>query len=235
MKERSQAEYTDQAQGTLHDIQSLKKQAKADLRLIKSLIGTFVFLLAAFSVFAAQTFAYFTDSSNSSANQINTGSLEMSIMDVNDGGSFDWSAQPINIMPASVFTYGGVGVQNSGNIPVYIRIKVEKTIIHSEHEISPGWEDLISCNFMANNETLSEDQRDLWIYHEGYYYYKIALVPGDQTTSLFDKVLFSPAMGNEFKNSSIQFTVICQAVQSGGNSPDPTTAWGWPDGNSLSQ
>ena len=235
MKERSQAEFADQTQGTVQEAKS-RKHTKADLRLIRSLIGTFAFIIVAFSIFAAQTYAFFTDSSSSNTNIVDAGSLEMSLIDVNNGGSFDWSAQPMKIMPASVFRYGGVGVQNSGNIPFYVRIKVEKTIIYSEHEISPGWEELITCNFTAANyENLPEDQRSLWVYHEGYYYYKVAVEPGEQTTSLFDKVIFSPAMGNEFANSSIQFSVVCQTVQSGGNSPDPTTAWGWPEENSVSE
>jgi hypothetical protein len=39
-------------------------------------------------------------------------------------------------------------------------------------------------------------------------------------------------MGNEFTNSEIRFTVICQATQANGNSDSPLTAWGWPsEGN----
>ena len=219
-------EYTSQATSA-----EVALKGKTDFRLI---VGTIIFLIVIMAIFAAQTFAYFTYSEDTAANKIISGAVDMSIIEVNNNGNFDWSAQPIKIMPASVYTYGGVGVKNSGTLPIYIRIKVEKTIIHSESEISPGWERLIDCNFMANNESLPEEQRDLWIYHEGYYYYKIALEPEEQTTSLFDKVLFAPEMGNEFKNCSIKFDVICQSVQAGGNSPDPTTAWGWPGENGLS-
>ena len=197
-------------------------------------IGSLIFLIVTVIIFAAETLAYFTHFTGASQNTINSGNLDMSLVQVNDNGSFDWSAEPIRIMPASTYAYGGVGVVNSGNIPMYIRIKVEKTIIQSEHEISPGWEGMIDCNFAASNHSLPDEQQHLWIYHEGYYYYKIALVPGEQTTALFDTVLFSPEMGNEFNNSSIQFKLICQAVQSGGNSADPTTAWGWPEATSGS-
>ena len=203
------------------------KKIVKDKGLRRSLIGSIVFLIAIVSIFAAQTFAYFTDSSVAEANKIITGSIDISIIEVDGNGNFDWSAEPVRMMPATVFTYGQVGVENAGTIPVYIRIKVEKSIIESEHEISPSWEDLINCNFMAGED-------DLWVYHEGYYYYKFALASGEQTTTLFDTVLFAPEMGNEFKNSSIQFKLICQSVQAGGNSPDPITAWGWPEDNSVS-
>ena len=81
---------------------------------------------------------------------------------------------------------------------------------------------------MAKNSTLPEEEQDLWVYHEGYSYYKRALTPGEKTTALFDKVLFAPNMGNNFENCAISLRLICQAVQSNGNSEDPTTAWGWP-------
>ena len=214
-----------------------KKPAAVKDKLLAGLpIGSVISLFVLLILFIGQTYAYFTYSNENNSNKIISGNIDMSIIDVNEnGGDFDWSAEPIKIMPASVYAYGGVGVKNSGTLPIYVRIKVEKNIIQSEHEISPGWEHLIACNFMASNEDLPEEQQDLWIYHEGYYYYKIALAPGEQTTSLFDKVLFAPEMGNEFKNSSIQFKLVCQAVQSGGNSPDPTNAWGWPGENSLSE
>ena len=216
---------------------SAKKTVPVKDKLLAGLpIGSVISLFVLLVLFIGQTFAYFTYSNENNSNKIISGNIGMSLINVSDdGGNFDWSAEPIEIMPASVYTYGGVGVKNDGTLPVYVRIKVEKTIIQSEYEISPGWERLIACNFMANNETLPEEQQDLWIYHEGYYYYKVALAPGEQTTSLFDKVLFAPEMGNEFKNSSIQFKLVCQAVQSGGNSPDPTDAWGWPGESSLSE
>ncbi len=185
-------------------------------------------LLAIMAIFAAQTFAYFRDSSTAESMTITAGSLDISLIEVSRSGSFRMNTEPIKMMPAGVYSYGGVGAKNSGTLPVYVRIKVEKTILQSEHEISPGWESLIACNFGASNEALPEEQRDLWAYNEGYYYYKATLAPGEQTTALFDKVLFSPGMGNEFENSSIRFDVICQSVQASNNSPDPITAWGWP-------
>ena len=197
--------------------------AQASRQLKISLIATFALLLVTITVFVAQTFAYFTDSSTSQYNQIVPGSLDAAIIEVSENGNLNVPAQPVKIMPASVYTYGNVGVENTGTISFYVRIKIVKTILESEHEISPGWEDLIACNFMA-----SEDIQDQWVYHEGYYYYKVALAPGEKTTALFNKVLFSPQMGNEFKNSSIQFQIICQSVQSGGNSDNPVSAWGWP-------
>ena len=226
LNEKDKIEYKSQA---MHDKKTVKKTS-----IMQFPVVSLIFLIAIIAIFAAQTYAYFTYASNNNSNKIISGSVDISLIEVNDNGNFNWSAEPIRIMPASVYAYGGVGVRNTGTLPVYVRIKVEKTIIQSEDEISPGWEDLIRCNFMADNESLPEEQRDLWIYHEGYYYYKIPLESGEETTSLFDKVLFSPEMGNEFRNSVIQFKLVCQSIQSGGNSNDPTTAWGWPEDSGLS-
>ena len=207
---------------------SAEKYNQADKRMIRALIGTFIFLIAIVCIFSAETFAYFNELSEAGQSQIASGRIDASLVEVDGDGSFELTAEPIKIMPASVVSYGSVGAENAGTIPVYIRIKVEKTVLYSEHEIAPGWEHLISCNFTAKNSTLPEEEQDLWVYHEGYYYYKRALTPGEKTTALFDKVLFAPNMGNNFENCAISFRLICQAVQSNGNSEDPTTAWGWP-------
>lgn len=194
--------------------------------------GPIISLIVLVVIFAVQNvsyfFAYFQDSESLGNNKIMSGSMDISIIEVSEDGNYYWTADPVRMIPAGVYNYGGVGVQNNGTIPVYARIKVEKTILRSEHEISPGWEELISCNFMSGGSYS-------WIYHEGYYYYKHALLPGEQTTTLFDTVFFAPEMGNEFENSSIQFKLICQSVQASGNSPDPTTAWGWPVSDSQSR
>lgn len=194
-------------------------------QLRNSLLATFALLLVTMTIFVGQTFAYFTDSQHSQQNRISSGHLDVSIVEMDEEGNLDFSGQPLRMMPATVVNYGsGVAIKNTGTLPMYVRIKVEKKILQSENPISPGWEHLIDCNFMAGDTDTYH-----WVYHEGYYYYKVALQAGEKTPLLFDKVLFSPNMGNEFKNCSIQFILVCQSVQTNGNSDDPLAAWGWPD------
>ena len=181
---------------TEHTPEPVKKNAKKH-RSPYFLIGPIIAMIALAAIFAAQTFAYFTDSAVSENNRIVTGSLDVSLIEVSDDGNYTWSADPIRIMPAGIYTYGGVGAKNSGTIPIYVRIKAEKNILRSEHEISPGWEDLIVCNFKTDAESP-------WVYHEGYYYYKFALASEEQTrcssppkwatnlkTALFNSSLFA--------------------------------------------
>ncbi|MBR4873325.1 MAG: hypothetical protein IKV00_05780 [Clostridia bacterium] len=194
---------------------------KKDKTLEKSLMSALVLLVVTLGFFTAQTYAYFVESTTSSENNIIAGHMEVEVISVHDddGGETDYSAIPTKIMPGSSVTRGDVIVKNAGSLPMYVRIYVEKTIFQSENEISADLDSLIYCNFSTDGT---------WVYQDGYYYYTDALAPGELTTALFDTVIFSPNMGNEFKNSKLQFKVICQSVQSNGNSDDPLTAWGWP-------
>lgn len=195
-----------------------KKKKKT---LEKSLLSALVFLVVTVVLFTAQTYAYFVDSTTSSTNQVITGHLDVELISIrdDDGGEHDYSAIPTKIMPGSSVKQGDVVVKNAGSYPVYVRIRVETHVLQSDNEISADLNGLIYCNFMADGS---------WVYNDGYYYYTEALAPSEKTTALFDTVIFSPNMGNEFKNSKLQFKVICQSVQSNENSDDPLTAWGWP-------
>ena len=201
---------------------------RKDRQFKKSLIATFVMLIAAVAIFCAQTYAYFVDSSASSQNVISAGVLDMEIIELQEGENrTEQSVKPIHILPGTSFNRG-VMVKNEGNLPFYVRIKVEKNVLQSENTIPDGWEELISCNFNVDDETTTDVSEGLWVYRDGYYYYIIAVTPGSSTTALFDTVTISPEMDNAFENSEIQFNVICQAVQSRGNSDSPLTAFGWP-------
>ena len=200
----------------------------------KSLIATFVTLVATVAIFCAQTYAYFVDNSTSSENRIMAGTLDMQFIELQDGDAVERPTTPVYILPGLSFRRG-VSVKNTGTLPFYVRIKVEKTILQSENTIPDGWEELVSCNFSLDDESTHDVVEGLWVYRDGYYYYTIAVAPGSATTPLFDEVMISADMGNAFENSKIQFKVICQSVQSGHNSDSPLTAFGWPDVPAVSE
>ena len=188
----------------------------------RSLLTAVVLLFATIGIFISGTYAYFVSDSSSDNNKIVSGNLDVRIIELQDAGEEgDIEITPMNVYPGTSVKQRKLVFKNSGNIPVYIRIKVEFELIESEIPLSRDLSELISCNFMLGNE-------DAWEYLDGYYYYTAEIAPGTTTVSLFDTVIFSPMMGNEYKNSKIQFKVICQSVQSVGNSEDPLTAWGWP-------
>ena len=207
-----------------------KKKAKS---LKKSLISTVVLLAITVAIFSAQTYAYFSESIASNKNQIVAGNLDVELIKTQNGTQTDHTVSPVKILPGTSVKQG-ISVQNSGTLPVYVRIKVEKTILESENEMPVGWESLIFCNYMLDDESTPNISEGSWRYLDGYYYYITDIAPGSATAPLFDTVIFSPQMGNEFKNSKIQFKVICQSVQSTNNSDSPMTAWGWPAAPAIS-
>lgn len=201
---------------------------KCTKKLRNSLIGSFLLILAVASVFLAQTYAYFWDTNTVMENKIQTGKLDVELLEVqNTGDEILFGTEPVSFIPGATVRKA-VKVSNTGDVPVYVRIKIEKNITDLENNLPDGWEALISCEFNIDDESTANSTEGLWIYRDGYYYYYSKLDPHTITPSLFDKIVFSTLMGNEFANKELEFKVICQSVQANGNSSSPLTAWGWP-------
>ena len=197
---------------------SLEKSTK---RLRNSLILSFVFILVMAAIFSAQTYAYFWDNSEVEDNRIIAGHLNVEFLEVRNTEDTNTVTTPIQFMPGTRVEKN-VTILNSGNLPLYVRIKIEKTIINSEDEMPVGWEELISCNINPDGSS------EKWIYHDGYYYYHTKIEPNSVTSALFDEIYFSERIGNEFAGKRVEFKVICEATQSNGNTSSPLTASGWP-------
>lgn len=73
---------------------------------------------------------------------------------------------------------------------------------------------------------------DNWIYGgDGYFYYKTAVAPGEETQPLFTEVTLNPLMDNDYQESRIDVDVYAQAVQAKNNPApdgDVTRVTGWP-------
>ena len=198
---------------------------KKTKKLGKSLLTSTLLLLITVAIFSAQTYAYFWDSSVAGDNKIITGTTGVEILEVESSGNPEVTyAAPAKFVPGTRVNKI-VRVKNTGNIPVYVRFKIEKTLLNFENEISSGWEDFITCNIDPQS---NGSGAGYWISHDGYYYYYSKLEPQGITEELFDKIYFSIHMGNEFANADLEFKVVCQTVQANGNSDSPLTAWGWP-------
>ena len=191
-----------------------------------SLIATFLFIIAVVGIFAAQTYAYFWDTSTST-NKIRSGYLDVDLIEVDNPGGETLDVEPIKFFPGMKVNKS-VKVSNTGDLPIYVRIKIEKNITNAENDLPEGWEELIYCSFNVDDESTPDVTEKLWIYRDGYYYYYSKIDPNTITPSLFDEIIFSTEMGNEFTNKQLEFKIICQAVQVNGNSSGPLTAIGWP-------
>ena len=210
----------------------LNRQKKKSLR--NSIFSMVAFVFITVLIFSAQTYAYFTDNSQSEKNRIASGTLEVELIEMQntDQGQIAY-VNPVEIMPGTEVSKI-VKVQNTGSLPMYVRIKIEKSINKPENELPDGWRDLIECNFNLDDESTVGVKEGLWTYRDGYYYYNEPLKPGKTTVPLFDAVSFSADMGNEFTNSTILFTVSCQATQANGNADTAMDAIGWPPEESES-
>lgn len=200
---------------------------KSIKKLRNSLIASFLFLVVAVAIFSAQTYAFFWDTKSAGENRIESGSMDVELLEMQGDGQEVESGIPTAFLPGTVVDKT-FKVKNTGEIPLYVRIKIEKTVISGEGEMPNGWQELISCDFNIDDPGTPSILESLWVYHDGYYYYYQSIEAGSISSALFDEIRFSTEIGNEFTCKEIEFKVICQAVQSNGNSGDPLTAWGWP-------
>jgi len=171
--------------------------------------------------FVFGTLAYFTDSVNSGdAIVIETGEIktELTNLTLSEDGD-DLGSGAIPILPGYELAKE-LRVKSTGNIPIYVRVKITLDIrLHDAYldrasEIDPS---LV---------TLSLDESD-WFYDGGYYYFRDVLYEGDSTTSLISSVAFSPAMGNMYQESTLNLGIRMEAVQASMSTTGPLDAPGW--------
>ena len=206
----------------------LQKQKKKSMKL--SLIAAIAFVFITVLLFSAQTYAYFTSGVENDKNKIVSGNLDIELIELQDTGMGETAyINPVEIMPATSVSKI-VKVENAGNLPVYIRIKIEKSINKPENSLPANWESFITCDFDLDDESTPAVE-GLWTYRDGYYYYNLPLEAGNATVPLFENVSFSAEMGNAFTNSTISFTVKCEATQANGNGDTAMEAVGWPTAN----
>ena len=175
------------------------------------------FLIVAFSIAAViallggATLAYFTHE-DVAKNYISAGKVDFVIHEnTSEGGLFP--AEGIEIMPGDKVSKI-VTVENTSNHPIYFRVKLVKAV--SDDQLSA---DILSVDI--NN--------DDWTLKDGYYYYNIAIQPGQKTTPLFTEVdVNGLGMGNEYLGKSFTLNVEGYAVQSENNGTDVFSAIGWP-------
>lgn len=173
------------------------------------------------AIMSAGSWAYFT-ASEQVHNVITTGGVDITLHEWANEDRTEPFEDLTGVMPGRQVTKIPE-VENSGENPVFVRVKLTKAITWAEgveltDEVNP---DLITIDL---NETD-------WVEKDGYYYYKKVLPAGETTEPLFTTVSFDAAMGNVFQNAQVSIDITAQAVQSannGENGTDPLKALGWP-------
>ena len=189
----------------------------------KKLITTIFAMIVIVASFVYGTMAYFTDSVTSTNSIIVTGNAKATVLNVTfaEGSSTPLPAgAEIDVLPGACYEKS-VSAQNTGSYPIYVRGKIDCKITLSEK--NAGREDEIDYSLV-----ISEIDTENWVYYDGYYYYKDAVLCGDTTTSLVDSVSFSTKMDNMYKSSKVYFDVRIEIVQANNNGTSPLDAVGWP-------
>lgn len=178
-----------------------------------------VAILAIFlAIMSAGTWAYFT-TSEQVHNVITTGSVDITLNEWADEAKTTPFEDLVGILPGRQVTKIPE-VVNSGENPVFVRVKLTKTITWADEVENLDGVDLSKVSLDLNDED--------WAEQDGYYYYRKILLPGEVTEPLFTTVTFDATMDNIFQNAQIHIDIAAQAVQSANNGTDPLKALGWP-------
>ncbi len=111
-----------------------------------------------------------------------------------------------------------VYAKNRGNVPVYVRVKMDMVLTGADgiqRPIDPAY---ITLDLAENR----------WIESDGYYYYYRSLRADESSVPLFTSVKFAPEMGGQYTGCQLEIRLTGQAVQSANNGADPVAALGWP-------
>ena len=178
----------------------------------KLLIIALCMVLLTMSV--AGSLAYFSEKSEIVHNIITTGSVEIEINETDENG--DPFEDVEGAMPGG--SYGKVvTVKNTGAGAAHVRMLVSTSVTMADG--TQGDVSLITLDINTTD----------WELKDGYYYYKSALAPGEETVPLFTEVSISGDMDNDYQNCRISVDVSAQAVQSANNGESALTAKGWPE------
>lgn len=188
----------------------------------KRLIITVAALAVTTGFFAYGTRAYFTDKVTSGKNVISVvGVNDVQLVDLSyaQGGLPLPPEQPVPIMPGQSVAKT-VSVKNTGSSPIFVRVKFTPQIILSEKEAGRESEIDLSLVRFEIDETK-------WLYQDGYYHYYLPLEGGEETGNLISAIVFSPEMGNMYKDSRILVTTRMEVVQANYNASFVLDATGW--------
>ena len=169
------------------------------------------------SVLASGTLAYFTTDAIA-RNVITTSGVGIELIEKHigdDGIEVDFPEEGISgVMPG--FSVSKIVSVKNTQAEAWIRVSVEKVVTAADGSALPA--DLI---------TFQVDETK-WLEKDGYYYYRTPVATGESTDILFDEVLFSGEMGNEYQGCKTEILVYAQAVQTANNGTNVEEAAGWP-------
>lgn len=178
--------------------------------------ATAIALVAIMLTFLTQgTLAYYTVVGKAT-NVVTSGNIQFIIHEKTDQGT-DFPEEGVYIVPGDVVSKQ-VSIESDCQHPFYLRVKVVYGV--DSQELSA--EDCFKLNIDENN----------WLFHDGWYYYKGIVEPGQTTPNVFSHVeIVGSEVDNSYLGKTLTLSVVAHAVQSENNpitGTDIYTASGWP-------
>ena len=175
-----------------------------------------VALVAALLTFMSQaTLAYYS-TVGKATNVVTSGNIQFIIHEMTDQGK-EFPKEGVYVVPGDVVSKR-VSIESDCDHPFFLRVKMVYGV--DSQELTA--EDCFKLNI---NE-------EYWGLHDGWYYYKGIVTPGETTPNVFSHVeIVGSKVDNSHIGKTLTLTVRAQAVQSENNpitDGNTYTASGWP-------
>lgn len=184
---------------------------------MKKIILIVAVLAICIGILASGSLAFFT-AEGKADNVITTDGVSIQLVEKHkdeSGALVDFPEEGISgVMPGC--SVSKIVTVTNTEAEAWIRISVEKKVTAADGSALPT--DLI---------TFQVDETK-WLAKDGYYYYRTPVATGESTDILFDEVLFSGLMGNEYQGCKTEIIVSAEAVQTANNGATVEEAAGWP-------
>ena len=149
-------------------------------------------------------------------NVVTSGNIRFIIHETTDQGT-PFPAEGVYIVPGDVVSKK-VNIESDCDHPFYLRVK----LVYGVDAVELSAEDCFKLNINETN----------WELHDGWYYYKGIVAPGETTPDVFSHVeIVGSKVDNSYLGKTLTLTVKAQAVQSENNpinDGNTYTASGWP-------
>lgn len=185
------------------------------MRKIRAKLAVIAIVAIFFTVVTQDTVAFYSTVGNA-VNVVTSGNLRFIIHETTDQGT-EFPSEGVYIFPGDVVSKR-VTVESDCTHPFYLRVKAVYGV--NSEELTA--EDCFKLNI---------NEAD-WQLHDGWYYYKGIVEPGETTPQVFSHVeIVGDKVDNRYIGKTLTLTVVAHAVQSENNPIADGltyTAAGWP-------
>ena len=180
----------------------------------------FIIILLCLSVAVGATLAYFTTSATA-RNVITTGGISILLSVEGDDAQVNLPAGGITgLMPGQTISKI-ISVTNIGPSEAWIRVKLGVKITGADRTDLPV--------YAGGEPVLTYQILDGWLDGgDGYYYCKKSIAQNEPTGALLESIRVSEKVDNRYQGSTVDLTIVAEAVQIAHNGETVTEAI-WPE------